>query len=182
MREMTNEELAKLYPVILSEYNSAWQQWFAEEKERLFQHIGVENIVRVTHIGSTAVPGLMAKPTIDILLEITDGVDVIAMIDSLPNDEYICLRKQTIPTSDLVLFLKGYTDAGFAEKVYHIHVRYPDDWDEVRFRDYLIAHPEAAKAYAALKRQLKEQFEFDRDGYTNAKGKFIKTVGESNLY
>jgi SAM-dependent methyltransferase len=74
------------------------------------------------------------------------------------------------------MFLKGYTSAGFAEKVYHIHVRYPGDWDEMYFRDYLILHPEAAAAYATLKRQLQEQFAYDRDGYTDAKGAFIKDV------
>jgi GrpB-like predicted nucleotidyltransferase (UPF0157 family) len=174
MKELTGAERAKLFPIILSEYDPAWPLWFAGEKERLTRLIGVEHIFRITHIGSTAVPGLAAKPTIDILLEIEENTDVEKLLASLPEDEYICLRQQTIPTLDLVLLLKGYTSAGFAERVFHIHVRYPGDWDEVRFRDYLTAHPEAAGAYAALKGKLQEQFEFDRDGYTEAKSEFIK--------
>ena len=54
--------------------------------------------------------------------------------------------------------------------------RYPGDWDEVHFRDYLLAHPEAAEIYGKLKRELKEKHERDRDGYTNAKGEFVEAV------
>lgn len=82
-----------------------------------------------------------------------------------------------------LMFLKGYTPTGFAEKVYHIHVRYQPqevscggDWDELYFRDYLVAHPEIAEEYAALKRRLFKEFEFNRDGYTDAKSAFIKEV------
>ena len=76
------------------------------------------------------------------------------------------------------MFLKGYTPAGFAEKVYHIHVRYHDDWDELHFRDYLIANPVTAAEYAALKTNLHKGFEHDRDGYTNSKTAFIREVTE----
>lgn len=178
MKDMTDEERAKLFPVILNEYNPAWPQWFAEEKERLIRLIGIENIIRITHIGSTAVPGLIAKPTIDVLLEIPENTDINKLIASLPGDEYICLRQQTIPSLDCIMFLKGYKQDGFAGRVYHIHVRYPGDWDEVHFCDYLIAHPEAANSYATLKQGLQEQFEHDRDGYTHAKGEFIKAVSK----
>jgi GrpB-like predicted nucleotidyltransferase (UPF0157 family) len=75
-----------------------------------------------------------------------------------------------------LMFLKGYLSNGFADKVYHIHVRYPGDWDELQFRDYLIAHPEAAAEYADLKRSLFKNFEHDRDGYTGAKGDFVKGI------
>ena len=62
MLDMTEEERAALFPIILSEYNPIWQKWYAEEKARLATLFGTEKIVRVEHIGSTAVPGLMAKP------------------------------------------------------------------------------------------------------------------------
>ena len=173
---MTDEERTKLFPIVLHEYNPAWPEWYAEEKERLIQLIGGGNIARITHVGSTSVPGLAAKPTVDILLEIAEGADVEKLIAAMPEHEYVCLRQQTIPTHDRALLLKGYTDTGFAEKAFHIHVRNPGDWDELYFKDYLRAHPEAADAYAALKRGLKEQFELDRDGYTNAKGEFINAL------
>ena len=176
MLDMTDEERAALFPIILSEYNPAWQKWYAEEKERLTTFFGSDKVVRVEHIGSTAVPGLMAKPTVDILLEVSENTDVDDLVASVPASEYICLRQQTIPTNDLVLFIKGYTPSGFAEKVFHVHVRNPGDWDEIHFRDYLLAHPEAADAYSILKRKLKEKYEHDRDGYTGAKGEFVQAV------
>ena len=163
MLDMTEEERAALFPIILSEYNPLWQEWYAAEKERLSQLIGTEMIVRISHIGSTAIPGLLSKPTVDILLEVANDTEIEKLISYLPDTEYICLRQQTIPTNDLVLFLKGYTPSGFAEKVFHIHVRYPGDWDEIHFRDYLLAHPVAADAYSILKRELIEQYEHDRD-------------------
>jgi Uncharacterized conserved protein len=139
--------------------------------------IGTENIARISHFGSTSVPGLMAKPTVDILLEIKDYANVSKLIDALPSPEYICLNPPDMPTPPPhLMFLKGYLSDGFAKKVYHIHVRYPGDWDELYFRDYLIAHPETADEYAALKARLHKGFEHDRDGYTEAKTAFIREV------
>ena len=174
--ETDKERQARIYPIILSEYDPAWPEWYAEEKKRLTDLVGGENIIRIAHIGSTAVPGLTAKPTVDVLLEIPKNAGTEKLIAALPRDEYICLRHQTVESPDLVMFLKGYTDAGFADKVYHIHVRYPGDWDEAHFRDYLIAHPEAAAEYAALKRRLFKDYEYDRDAYTAAKGEFVRTI------
>jgi len=131
---MTDEERAGLYPIILSEYNPEWLQWFQEERERLLRFIGTENILRITHIGSTSVPGLTAKPTVDILVEINENADIDKLVASLPSYDYICLSNQTIPTFDLALFLKGYISTGFAEKVYHIHVRRTGDWDDNKVR------------------------------------------------
>jgi GrpB-like predicted nucleotidyltransferase (UPF0157 family) len=73
-----------------------------------------------------------------------------------------------------MMFLKGYTPEGFRGQAYHLHVRYPGDWNELYFRDYLRDHPDAATEYAELKRGLKERFEHDRDGYTNAKTEWIE--------
>ena len=175
----TDEGRAKLYPIILSEYNPAWPDWFAEEKADLERMIGADNIARIEHYGSTAVPGLLAKPTIDILLEINKDTDINRLISDMPLSEYICLYGPalTMPTPPPhLVIIKGYTPTGFAEKVYHIHVRYPDDPDELYFRDYLIAHPEAAGEYASLKRWLSQNFKYDRDGYTAAKSEFIKGI------
>jgi GrpB-like predicted nucleotidyltransferase (UPF0157 family) len=177
--QVTNEERAALYPIILSVYNPEWKTWFTDEKEQLVMLVGKENIIRLNHFGSTSVPGLIAKPTVDILLEIADDADIDRLIDSLPSPEYICLNPPSMPTPPPhIMFLKGYTSAGFAERVFHIHVRYKGDWDELYFRDYLIAHPGTAAEYAALKRRLHKEYEYDRDGYTSAKGEFIRSVTE----
>lgn len=73
-----------------------------------------------------------------------------------------------------MMFMKGYTLNGFEEKVFHLHVRYLGDWNELYFRDYLIQHPEVAKQYGKLKLELKDKFQHDRDAYTEAKADFIK--------
>lgn len=70
----------------------------------------------------------------------------------------------------------GYTKDGFAEKVYHVHLRLVGDNDELYFRDYLNAHPQVAKEYETLKLRLWREFEHDRDAYTEAKTAFIKAV------
>lgn len=176
-KETDKERQARIYPIILSEYNPAWVGWFTEEKANLERLIGVENIARISHFGSTSVPGLVAKPTVDILLEISEYTNVNTLISALSAPEYICLNPPDMPTPPPhLLFLKGYRPDGFAEKVYHIHVRYPGDPDEIYFRDYLIAHPEVAAEYADLKRRLFQDYEHNRDGYTEAKTAFVGSI------
>lgn len=178
--QITEEERSRLFPIILRENNFAWPEWFAEEKAILTKHIGVTNIESINHIGSTSVPGLIAKPTIDILIEITEGCDVERVIASLPSPNYICLNPPSMPTPPPhLMFLKGYTPIGFAERVFHIHVRYKSDWDELYFRDYLKINPETSAEYGALKRSLYEKHQYNRDGYTLAKGEFTRFVTET---
>jgi GrpB-like predicted nucleotidyltransferase (UPF0157 family) len=73
---------------------------------------------------------------------------------------------------------KGYTPQGFADRVFHLHIRYPGDWDEIVFRDFLKQNPEKAQEYAALKIGLQKQFKHNRDAYTKAKGDFIRACVE----
>ena len=176
LSELSDSERAKLFPIILSGYNPKWAEWFIDERKKIEELIDRENIAVMSHIGSTAVPDLTAKPTVDILLEVRHGTDMEKIKAAFPESEYICIDRQTVPTSDILLFLKGYTKYGFANRVFHIHVRYEGDWDEKYFRDYLIAHPETAREYAKLKTELKNKYEFDRDGYTKAKSDFIKAA------
>ncbi len=69
---------------------------------------------------------------------------------------------------------KGYTEKGFAEKVFHLHIRLNNDIDEIYFRDYMNAHPDAAKEYEKLKLGLMKKYELNRDAYTEAKTDFVK--------
>lgn len=72
-----------------------------------------------------------------------------------------------------ISFNKGYTENGFAEKVFHLHLRYQGNNDELYFRDYMNRNPLIAKEYEKLKLSLWKTYEHDRDGYTNAKTEFI---------
>ena len=94
--ETREERNARIYPIILSEYNQAWPVWYAEEKKNLERLIGKDNIARISHFGSTSVPGLTAKPTVDILLEIAESASIESLITALSDNEYICLRQQTM--------------------------------------------------------------------------------------
>jgi GrpB-like predicted nucleotidyltransferase (UPF0157 family) len=171
--EMSNEELWQLFPILLREHDEAWESAAREEMRALKNAVGPANIVRFNHIGSTSVKGLLAKPTIDFLLEIAPETDLERLTESICSCGYRYNKQPDNPPPHM-MFLKGYTPEGFRGQAYHLHVRYPGDWNELYFRDYLRDHPDAATEYAELKRGLKERFEHDRDGYTNAKTEWIE--------
>lgn len=173
LKDLTNEELWQLFPIILSESKSYWVDNYKAEEKLLIETIGVRSIVRINHIGSTAVPNLLAKPTIDILLEINDNINIQWLINMIESIGYIYSYQPKRPAPHM-MFMKGYTLEGFEEKVFHLHIRYLGDWNELYFRDYLILHPEVAKQYGQLKLELKDKFQHDRDAYTEAKADFIK--------
>lgn len=170
---VTAKRLAELFPVLLEEHNPAWKAHYEEEKEFLAS-VFSGKLVRISHIGSSSVPGLLAKPTVDILLEAAGDADLDAVTERLQDEGYAV----NTPKGDLIMYLKGYTPQGFQGQAFHIHVRHSGDWGELYFRDYLLAHPETAAEYAALKTALKAQYPHDRDGYTEAKGQFVRACTE----
>ena len=174
---MTSEELWRLFPIILSEHNPDWAEYYKEEKVLLGKHFGTL-LVRISHIGSTAVEGLIAKPTVDILLEVDPAASPDAVRQSAELCGYTVMAESLAPEYRLDL-CKGYTPQGFAERVFHLHIRHPGDWDEIVFRDYLRRNPRKADEYAALKKALRKRFEHDRDAYTEAKGEFIRACVEA---
>ncbi len=177
LSEMTLEELWELFPVILKKYNTEYPKWYEIEKEKLAKTFDDGTMVRINHIGSTAIPGLVSKPTIDILMELSFESNISQITDKLKSMQWVLMNYTEKPAFKQT-YNKGYTKYGFAEKVYHLHVRYADDWSELYFRDYLIEHPEAAREYAGLKMQLKEKFEHNRDAYTDAKEEFVSRYSE----
>ena len=172
LSEMSLEELWRLFPIILREHDPEWKNWYAEEKELLAGHFG-EVLVRIHHIGSTAVPGLLAKPTVDILLEAAPEVPAAALRQLAAGCGYLVMAEAEKPFFHLDC-CKGYTPHGFAEKVFHLHIRRPGGWDEIVFCEYLKKHSGKAREYAALKSELQRRFKYDRDAYTEAKGGFIR--------
>lgn len=174
LSEMTLEELWILFPIVLKAHNADYKNWYIEEKQTLLAIISEKDLARIHHIGSSAVEGLVSKPTVDILLELAPNADVEQIIKLLEAHGWGLMSNQRTPHLNLT-FNKGYTKYGFAEKVYHLHVRFLGDWSELYFRDYLIDHPEVAKAYGELKLTLGETYRNNRDGYTEAKSEFIKT-------
>ena len=178
LSEMSLEELWQLFPIFLTEHRDCWKEWYLEE-EGLLKN-ALPQIVRISHIGSTAVPGIRAKNIVDILAEIPAESSLLDYQDALEHCGYTCMSRD----ENRISFNKGYTENGFAEKVFHLHLRHCGDNDELFFRDYLIAHPDIAREYEKLKLGLWKQYEHNRDGYTNAKTEFIQTHTQQakNLY
>ena len=171
LSEMTLDELWQLFPIVLSAHNPEWFVWYSDEKANLLALLG-DLLKRIDHIGSTSVPGLLAKPTVDILLQVSPETDVEELKKRLNSGGWGLMRE-----NGLVLDMqKGYTPNGFADRVYHLHVKPIGDYDELHFRDYIAAHPDAVAEYAALKCELSGQYKHNRDGYTQAKTDFIHSI------
>lgn len=175
LESMSQSELNRLFPIILSEHDPKWSDLYLNEQTAIECAVGLKNIVRINHIGSTYVPALYAKPTIDILLEVKKRTDDNEIIAALTDVGYVYSHQPDNPAPHM-MFMKGYTENGFRGQAYHVHVRYSGDWHELYFRDYLYAHPETAHDYGELKKSLREKFEYDREAYTEAKTDFIRSI------
>jgi GrpB-like predicted nucleotidyltransferase (UPF0157 family) len=171
---LSKQELGKLFPIILVEHNEKWESLFIQEATQIFDTLGT-SIFRLHHIGSTSVKGLISKPTIDILVEVSRNIDVNRLIDAMLQIGYEHNQKRDLESKSM-MFMKGYSIKGFEGQAYHVHVRYPGDWDELYFCDYLSNHPETCKAYEKVKHELKTKYEFDREAYTEGKTKFIQSI------
>ena len=174
LSEMTLEELWQLFPIFLTEHKDIWEEWYTEEANRIKSFLPVPDI-KINHIGSTAIKNIWAKPIIDILVEIPDSFSMEEIKNTIVSGGYICMSEEQNRKS----FNRGYTENGFAEKVFHLHLRYYGDNDELYFRDYMNDDPLIAKQYEELKLSLWKKYEHDRDGYTAAKSNFV-TVQTNN--
>ncbi len=172
LSEMTMEELWQLFPIYLTDHKPCWQEWYSEE-EGLLKN-ALSSTERISHIGSTAIPSIRAKPIVDILVEIPKGSNLLDYKALIINNGYICMSQ----SENRLSFNKGYTENGFAERVFHLHLRFAGDNNELHFRDYLIEHPDVAKKYEELKLGLWKECEHNRDGYTIAKTEFVQKYTE----
>lgn len=170
LSEMRLEELWHLFPIYLTEHKHYWNDWFYDEEKQLKQILSMSQIVRISHIGSTAINSIRAKPIIDILVEMVNDIDFQNIKCILIANEYICMAED----KDRISFNKGYTPDGFAQKVFHLHLRRIGDNDELYFRDFLKSNPLVAQKYEKLKLDMWKQYEFNRDAYTESKTDFIK--------
>ncbi|MDE6269889.1 MAG: GrpB family protein [Muribaculaceae bacterium] len=171
LKDMTLEELWELFPIVLSSYRPEWREWAEEEMAGLGELLQ-DVRPRIHHVGSTAIPGIQAKPTVDILVELPPGGDRAEVRQRMVDAGYICMAESGTRMS----FNKGYTPQGYAERVFHIHFHPDGDADEVLFRDYLRAHPATAREYERLKQSLLPAYRNNRNGYTEAKTAFVRRI------
>jgi len=149
-------------------YDPSWSALFRQAASLMRNALGPVAI-RIDHIGSTAIPGIAAKPIIDIQLSVASFDPLSAFRDPLEGLGYIY-------RSDNPDRMKRYFRESPGARRTHVHVRLHGSWSEqfaLLFRDYLRIHREAGERYAALKVDLARQFPQDREAYTNAKGPFI---------
>ena len=160
-------------PVVIADYDPAWPRRYEALRARLVEALG-ELAAAIEHVGSTSVPGLAAKPTIDLNVMLRSSDELPAVIERLAGLGYA--HEGDLGIAGREAFA---TPPGYGVHDHHLYVCAPG-WggyaDQIVFRDYLRARPRAARAYARLKRSLASKHRNDRGAYTNAKAGFVRAV------
>ena len=154
LSEMSLEELWELFPIFLVAHNDKWNLYYDEIENLLKNALSKYQIKRISHIGSTAISGIWAKDIIDVLIEVSEDSNIGNIAEVIEKNGFIRMSTET----NRISFNRGYTKDGFADKVFHVHLRYIGDNDELYFRDYLNEHMQIAKEYETMKLQLWKQF------------------------
>jgi GrpB-like predicted nucleotidyltransferase (UPF0157 family) len=159
-------------PIEVVDYDRDWPRQYAAERDRIDAAIG-DVTLAIEHVGGTAVPGLPAKPVIDLMVGVEDIERAGPAVAGLINLGY-----EYIPELESQLPDRRYFRRGTPE-THHVHMVpvSSDYWAEhLLFRDYLRSHPQAAEEYGKLKRGLAGRHRLDRDAYRAGKVPFIDTV------
>jgi GrpB-like predicted nucleotidyltransferase (UPF0157 family) len=169
--------------VAIAPYDSRWPELFRREKDHLLSCLPNDLIRRVEHFGSTAVPGLAAKPVLDILVEVTDlqatRVRIAPILEAQGYDYFWRPTHGDDGPPFYAWFIKRDADTG--TRTHHIHMieaEFAEHWDRLLFRDYLAEHTHLANEYQRLKIHLASAFPRDRVAYTKGKTEFIVRVTE----
>lgn len=161
----------------LETYNPEWPSMAADEIKHINGLLPSEHIVGIEHVGSTAIPGLIAKPIIDIQIAV-DSLDQAKNFAIKALEDYGYVYWHNNPDPEHMFFVKGMPPFG-ERRTHHVHIYEKSNaqWlNKILFRDYLIAHPAIADEYASLKREIARLHADDREMYTAAKASFIRRV------
>lgn len=154
------------------DYNLNWSSDYQKE-EHSIKTILQEELVKSFHIGSTSVPGLKAKPIIDILLVVND----IHKLDSF-SKQFQDIGYEVM--GEFGIAGRRYFRKGGNHRTHQIHAFQYNKIEEIErhlaFRDYLRVHPEVCRQYGELKSQLAEVYPNDIEGYGDGKDDFVKSV------
>jgi GrpB-like predicted nucleotidyltransferase (UPF0157 family) len=153
-------------------YDPAWPAEFEAEKARLEPVLAPWLAGEIHHVGSTSVPGLAAKPVIDILAEVRSLEESRAAIEPLQRLSYWWAPYE-------VELMNWFCKPSLQHRTHHLHLVVPESraWrEELAFRDALRTEPQTARAYETLKRRLADEHMHDREAYTVAKTEFIEGV------
>ncbi len=182
--EMLEEKVRRVLreEVHLTPYDPQWPERFREERDHLRACLPAVLLGRIEHFGSTAVPGLTAKPIVDMLVEVTDLVATQTRIAPILEAQgYDYFWRPSIGDDGLPFYAWFIKRSAQGVRTHHIHMVEPHfpHWERLLFRDYLIAHPAVAAEYLALKMRLAADHPNDREAYTLGKTDFITSVMES---
>ncbi len=172
IRRAVREEVA------IVPYDPRWPALFEEEKARLLARLPRDLVRRIEHFGSTAVPGLAAKPIVDMLVEVADLAETRArIVPVLEAEGYEHFWRPT-HGEDGPPFYAWFIrrDPATGARTHHIHMverEFAEHWDRLAFRDWLRARPDVAAEYETLKRRLAGASPADRVAYTRGKTEFI---------
>jgi GrpB-like predicted nucleotidyltransferase (UPF0157 family) len=185
--ESLEQRIARLVveEVEIRPYDPEWVQLFEQESAHLRSCLPSELIRRIEHFGSTAVPGLAAKPIVDMLVEVTDlertRQEIAPVLEAQGYDYFWRPTRGDDGPPFYAWFIKRYPYTG--ARTHHIHMveggaEFAVHWERLLFRDYLIVHPKMAKEYGLLKLRLAAESPRNRVTYTQAKTGFIEHVME----
>lgn len=160
MRAMKNE-------VQVVSYNPQWPSMFENEAKLIRQALG-DNCIAVHHIGSTSIPGLAAKPIIDMIPVVNNISEVDSQIEAMNALGYQALGEYGM------LFRRFFQKEGFNIHVYEEGT--PDIKRYLLFKNWMCQHPEDKQAYEQLKQNLAQQFSHDRFAYTVGKDEFVASI------
>lgn len=152
-------------------YDDGWPVRYETEAERLRDALG-EAAARVHHIGSTAIPGIRAKPIIDMLIEVSDLAALDAQSSRIESLGYEAKGEFGIPGRRY--FRRDNEDGVRTHQIHAFDVGGLQADRHLAFRDYLISHPQVARAYGELKQQLAQRFPNDINAYMDGKDSFVK--------
>jgi GrpB-like predicted nucleotidyltransferase (UPF0157 family) len=155
-------------------YNPNWPSRYRQEARQIAVALAGE-IVLIHHVGSTAIPGILAKPVIDCLIEVRDIEMVDAYNAAMVALGYTPRGENGIPGRRYFNKLSGHTHT------HHLHifeVGHPEIDRHLDFRDYLRAHPTEAQAYSQLKAELAQKYRHDAVAYTDAKSSFVRKIDQ----
>jgi GrpB-like predicted nucleotidyltransferase (UPF0157 family) len=158
--------------VLIARPDASWPECFSQERERLRPALG-RMADELQHYGSTAVPGLSAKPIIDMMAPVPSLEHADGLVKHLAAAEY---RK-----IDAGFFKRRFfrREVEAADLAFHLHLVVCPTWplkNELLLRDWLIEHPEVARAYEALKMELALAYVDDMPSYTEGKTSFLRKV------
>lgn len=174
MTESESLERAIHEEVALVPWDPLWPALFETERERLMR-LFQSQLLDIQHFGSTAIPGMPAKPIIDILAGVESMAVAESLVEPLLRSSYTTSAEFNATLADRRWFMRWADGC----RTHHLHlvVLGGDEWRRrVRFRDVLRSDSELAHRYALLKQELTVQHSADREAYTNAKTAFILSI------